>query len=338
MLRNIRKIFVLGVLTVGLCVHPVFAQNVDYAGTSVANFLKIGIGARAAGMADAYITESNDAFSLYWNPGTISRIGHPSLAFSTINWLVGSKINYASAVIPFSIGSFGVDIDYFGTGDIEQTTIQEQDGTGRYFNASDMQLGLAYARNMTNRFSFGMKVKYIRETLASVNASAVAFDIGSLFITNFYNNLRIGISLTNFGQKMQFDGRDLRVVYQVIDSPSNKEVPAVMQTNQWELPLSFRFGIATDLIRAGNMKLSSGLDILDTRDHKARENLGFELNYNGIAFLRGGTRFGYDEAGFSFGGGANIGIANIGHITADYAYTDFGRLQAVQQFSLALAF
>lgn len=325
--------FIIKIITISLIifVNLLRAQNVNYAGTSVANFLKIGIGARAAGMGEAYMTNSSDAFCQFWNPGTISRISNTSFAFTSIDWLVNTNITYFGAVIPFSIGTFGLDIDYFGTGEIEETTIQEQEGTGRYFNASDMQIGLSYARNMTDRFSFGIKIKYLREDLAGVQANAIAFDVGSLFITNFYNQLRIGISLSNFGSKMQFNGKDLNVIYQVENSPSNKEVPAVLETKKWDLPLFFRLGISTDLIQIGSSRLTASLDILDSRDSKAKENLGIELGVAEFLFLRSGMRFGYDEVGYSFGGGINISKFQF-----DYAWTDFGRFNPVQQFSFII--
>jgi len=335
-LKTIKFLITAIVLLASVSGSPLQAQNVSYAGTSVANFLKIGIGARAAGMGEAYMTASRDAFSQFWNPGTISRVENMSLAFTSINWLVDTQVNYVGVVLPMTVGTFGVDVDYFGTGDIEETTVQEQDGTGRFFNASDMQVGVSYARNMTDRFSFGVKLKYLREELANVQADAFAFDIGSLFITDFYNQLRIGISLSNFGSKMQFDGRDLRVVYPVADSPSNKEVPAVLETQKWELPLYFRFGVSTDLITFGNSQLTAAFDVLDSRDHEARENLGLELGISDYLFLRSGMRFGYDEAGYSFGAGVKIGMAGVGDLRADYAWTDFGRMNPVQQFSLVI--
>ncbi len=45
-----------------------YAQQSDQVGTSMANFLKIGVGPRAIAMGDAFVALSDDASSLYWNP------------------------------------------------------------------------------------------------------------------------------------------------------------------------------------------------------------------------------------------------------------------------------
>ena len=51
---------------------PLMSQNVSKTGTTAAQFLKIGIGARALGMGGAYSAVSNDVTALYWNPAGLS--------------------------------------------------------------------------------------------------------------------------------------------------------------------------------------------------------------------------------------------------------------------------
>ena len=68
---------------------------------------------------------------------------------------------------------------------MEETTIWEPEGTGRLFNTYDFAAGLTFARQITERFSAGITVKYISERLDRVDASTIAIDIGSVFVTNF---------------------------------------------------------------------------------------------------------------------------------------------------------
>jgi hypothetical protein len=312
-----------------------------YVGTSVANFLKIGMGAKAVGIGESAVTQAEDAACLFWNPGAITHIGRPSAVFSSVQWFVETNVSYLAVTVPFDIGTFGLDVGYFGSGDIEETTLLRQDGTGRVVSANDMAVGLAYARDFTDRLSVGIKAKYIREELAAVAADAFAFDVGSVFTTSFLNDLKIGIALTNFGGTMQFGGRELLVSNTIPESPTNKQIPAVLQTSEWSLPLTFRFGIATDIVRSDVTTLMVSYTIADSRDFGARHNIGSSVAFSNIAgqvsiAFRGGYRFGYDEQTFSAGFGVGYDLASFGRISVDYAYTDFGRLQGVHQFTFGV--
>jgi hypothetical protein len=330
------------VVAIAVATSPAMSQSSGvYVGTSVANFLKIGMGAKAVGIGESAITQSEDAASLYWNPGAITHVGRPSAVFSSVQWFVETNVTYLAVTVPFSIGTFGIDVSYFGSGDIEETTLLRQDGTGRVVSASDMSVGLAYARDFTDRLSVGMKAKYIREELAAVNADAFAFDVGSVFTTSFLNDLKIGIALTNFGGTMQFAGRELLVSNTIPESPTNKQIPAVLETSEWALPMTFRFGIATDIVRSDQTSWMASYTISDSRDFGARHNVGSALMFNNIAgqvsvALRGGYRFGYDEETFSAGFGVGYELESVGRISVDYAYTDFGKLQGIHQFTFGI--
>jgi hypothetical protein len=313
----------------------------EYVGTSAANFLKIGLGARAVGMGESAITQAEDAASLYWNPGAITHIGRPSAVFSSVQWFVETNVSYLAVTVPFDVGTFGIDVSYFGSGDIEETTLLRQDGTGRVVSASDIAVGLGYARDFTDRLSVGIKAKYIREELAAVSADGFAFDVGSVFTTSFLNDLKIGIALTNFGGSMQFNGRELLVSNTVPESPTNKAVPAVLQTSEWAIPMTFRFGVATDVFRWESSRITASYTITDSRDYGDRHNVGAEVMFNNLGglatvALRGGYRFRYDEQTFSAGFGVGYNLETVGTLTVDYAYTDFGRLNAVHQFTFGI--
>jgi len=314
------------------------AQNVDYAGTSTANFLKIGVGSRYVGLGDAGVSLVDDASAMFWNVGALGMLQHGSATFSSMTWLVDTRVTYVAAAVPLGFGTLGFDIDYFSSGDMEITTLQEQDGTGRYFNASDLQIGLGYSRQFTDRLSVGIKVKYIQERLAGTQAGSFAIDLGSVFVTNFLNNLRIGINLSNFGSRMQFDGRDLAVIFPVPDSPSNKEVPARLQTEPWEVPLFFRFGIATHVVRSDAASLQVAYDVFDSRDFRARHNVGAEITLAKLVSLRAGYRFNYSEAGASFGASVDLQRFYSKGLRFDYVASDMGRFDMIQQFSITAGF
>ena len=63
-------------------------------------------------------------------------------------------------------------------------TVDQPEGTGEYYSAGDISLGLSYARNLTDRFSIGFSAKYVQETIWHESASAVAIDAGTIFRTD----------------------------------------------------------------------------------------------------------------------------------------------------------
>jgi len=59
-----------------------FADVSTGAGTSGAVFLKIPVSARASAMGDAFVSLSNDANAIYWNPAGLTNINGGSITFT----------------------------------------------------------------------------------------------------------------------------------------------------------------------------------------------------------------------------------------------------------------
>src|SRR5512146_3004830 len=102
-------------------------QDVDYSGTSAANFLKIGVGSRPMAMGDAAIAVINSPEALYWNVAGLTRIKENfSLSISTMDWLVDTRNSYVAAAYKVEgVGSFGMDLQYMDYGKIEETTVYD---------------------------------------------------------------------------------------------------------------------------------------------------------------------------------------------------------------------
>ena len=335
---NVERIF-LAVLfsVVTLQTQEISAQQVDYSGTSAANFLKIGVGSRPMAMGDAAIASINSAEALYWNVAALTRVEEGfSLAVSSMEWLVESRNSYVAASYKFEdLGTFGIDLQYLDYGKIEETTVYDQDGTGRFLSASDMMIGLGYARQLTDRFSFGIKIKYISETIADASGEAFAVDLGAVFLTSFFDNkLRLAASLSNFGTKMKFEGRDLSITYSIPGNPGNKQIPAELSTIEWDIPLLLRFGISNYFIDNEDVSLLVAYDILDSRDYEVRHNLGSELGLYKMVYLRGGYKFNYDEVKYTIGMGLDFKNIIDYKLKLDYVFLDFGDFGSLNQFSL----
>ncbi|MBN2357212.1 PorV/PorQ family protein [candidate division KSB1 bacterium] len=314
------------------------SSSLEQVGTSMANFLKIGVGARALAMGDAYVALCDDISSLYWNPGALDRMPNNEIIIQQTEWLVDTQILYFGIGYKVKgIGSVGLSAHYFSSGEIEETTLAAPDGTGRTFSASDLALGLTLSRRITTRFSTGITVKMIQESLAREKASAIALDIGSVFETNFLNNMRIGMALSNLGGEMRLAGSDLSVQYATNPGYPTKVVRADLTTEEWDIPLFFRFGIAMDVVRKENYRWTIAGEVMDSRDFIHRLSMGTEWSYRGLAFLRGGYKFNYDEEDLTLGAGIHLNVANT-TVRLDYAYGKFGVFDNTQRFSLIFGF
>jgi len=312
-------------------------------GSSAAPFLNIAIGPRAVSMGGAFIATASDVTSLYWNPAGASRSETNEALFSYSNWFADINYNWAGAMLNLGgAGTIGLSVTYLDYGDMEVTTLSEQDGTGQFFNASDMSLALTYAYNLTDRFSIGGNVKYIQQKIWNSSATAIALDLGVLFLSDIYG-LRIGATITNFGSAMQMDGKDLLVQHDINPniSGNNDQILANLQTDDFPLPLTFKIGLAMDLVDAENHRFTLATDAIHPNDNSESLNVGAEyIFYNTIAFRIGYKSLFLDntEEGFTAGVGLNYDFNPVLGIRFDYAYQNFGILDNTQHFSLGIKF
>ena len=326
-----------------LMATALYSQNVTKVGTTAAGFLNIDVGARAIGMGGAYVSVSDDAMSMYWNAAGIARINGAQAVFTHNRWLADIAYNYAGFAMNLgNLGSLGVNAQFMTMDKMERTTIMEPDGTGELFGAGSYAFGLAYGRNLTDRFSIGFNFKYLREEIYHSSASGMAFDIGTLFDTQ-YNGLKIGMSITNYGTKMSMSGRDMLIQTDIDPSISgnNHNINANLATDQFDLPLMFRVGVSMDVLKGiGNSNLIVAVDALHPNDDVESVNVGAEYMYAKMFALRGGykTLFARDsEQGLCFGAGFYWNVSGM-KLMIDYAYQDFGVLNEIQMFGVALGF
>ena len=320
------------------------SATITKTGTTAAQFLKIGVDARASAMGNAFTAMKGDISSMYWNPAGLTSIGRMETMFMNSSWLAGIQFTHAAfainlnaaGVIGFSMTSLSVPEDMV-------RTVEKPNGTGEYFDAGDLAMNFTYARKLTDQFSIGGNIKYIRQNIWHASASSVAADLGALFITPF-NGIRLGASLSNYGSEMQMSGRDQK--FSVDPDPNNggnvEFVNAMYETDKFPLPLLFRVGLSGEIIETEKMRLSFAVDALHPNDNVEWVNAGLEYAMAETFFIRSGltTLFREDsEEGLTFGGGVHYRIGESAtQIKIDYSYSAFGRLKNVQRLSLGLRF
>ncbi|HID38895.1 MAG TPA: PorV/PorQ family protein [Calditrichaeota bacterium] len=313
-------------------------------GTSMAQFLKLGAGARGTAMGDAYTSMVQDVSALYWNPAGLRKIGRSAVGVSRTQLFAGITYDFVGAVYPVNhITTVGVSVLYLNSGEMELTTLAEPEGTGTTFDASSSAIGVSVAHSLTDRFDLGVTIKYVTETLFREEASTLAFDVGSQFRTGIYG-MRIGMALSNFGGKMKLDGPDLDTDYVIEETSTEFSAGSRLKTEEWPIPLLFRLGVNMDLIGGESVilpdeknRVTLAVEGNDPVDHFLRFNFGLEYEWSKFIALRFGYKDNYDAAKFTAGFGLDFSKLGI-DARMDYAFNDYGILGFVHNYSLEFMF
>lgn len=318
-----------------------FAQ--DKVGTAAAQFLQIPIGGKAIAMGGAFTALADDPTALYWNPGAIARTTKNNIYASQTNWLVGSKHQWIAAQFMITdqdvVGVCFNNLDY---GQHEKvTTVAEPDGTGEFWEASDMAFTISYARDLTDRFSIGGSVKYIQQKIWHESSNQFALDLGLLFITQF-NGLRIGATMRNFGGELMMQGRDLmnRIDLDPESTGNNETIVSYLKTEQWPIPLTFSVGIAMPVIKNNLYQLTLAGDVVRPTDNSQTLNCGAEMLLIKILSIRAGYQSLFREdkqQGLTLGLGLKVPIPSA-DVAVDISYQDYGMFGNIQTTSISIGF
>ena len=311
-------------------------------------FLSVGLGARQAALADAFTASEGNSASMFYNPAGMARLGgFADVAVGQVNWIADIKQSYASiALSPFSgdYGVIGLSFQYSDYGDI-QATILANNTQGfldiGMVHPNAYAVGLGYARALTDKFSVGANVKYVRQDLGNgitqatyvgsagsytgtdvitENKNAVdviAFDFGLLYRTGF-KSLTLGMAVRNFAREVTY------------------------QKESFQLPLAFKLGVSMNVFdltgfNRESQALNITVDAEHPRDFPEQVKVGAEYVFMNMVSARVGYIGPADEHSFSYGLGFQLAMAGT-QLGLDYAYTPFGIFSNVQRFSLRFGF
>jgi len=330
---------IIAILVLIIAVSNTAWSATSRSGSSGAQFMKIGVGSRYQGLGEAAVAVVNDVYSMYWNPAGLCEVENTAVSFTSVDWLLDINLNHAAIAQNFEgVGVFGISATILSMGDQEITTFQDQDGTGETYGASSYAVGLSFARQLTDKFAFGVTTKYLGEKIYNEQSVGFAFDFGTLLYTGF-RSLRLGMSISNMGPELKFTGPDLTVPYDPLGgNGSNNPIGAELKTTPYDLPLTFRFGAGYDFDFGNNSQLTVATEMKHPNDQNQQASMGFEYAYAEKFFLRTGYKFNYDEEGLTFGGGLLTNISNGTRVHIDYAWQDFGRLNSTHRFTVGFLF
>ncbi|RLC48883.1 MAG: hypothetical protein DRH57_01380 [Candidatus Cloacimonadota bacterium] len=323
-----KKIFIL-ILVLALIQSALFADIFPKAGTAGLQFLKLGIDARAVGMGQAYTAYTNDASSSYWNPAGLALLRRNELFINHISWPANINYEYATYAYVTTMGTFAISSGILHMDYMDITDEDTFGPTGEEFTCGDAMVGASYAVSLTDKFSFGGTVKYLREYLYEYDVNGWSVDVGTLYNTG-WKNLTIGMSLRNFGPNLRYkvdndeDGEYDEDPYDWLDNDGDGKIDEDGEELLFPIPMNFSLGVAIDIIKEQNQGLNAVLQLDNCIDRQETWNIGAEYRYKNL-FLRSGYQFEYDTNGLSFGVGVKI-PTSFAILKIDYAYTDMGDL------------
>jgi len=305
-------------------------------------FLSVGTDARATGMGEAFTTVDGSVTCALYNPAGLSRISSPvELEMSQMTWIADIKyISAAIAITPFDgrYGTLGISFLNVDYGNFNFTMVANNEkgyvDLNGYPKPYALAAGIAYAKELSDKFSVGGSVQFVKQNLGnsvvpvfkqvlhdsvittdtsyvtkSYGLNVMAFNFGTVYRTGL-KSLSFGMSINNFSKEIAYEREN------------------------FQLPLTFKFGISMNLIDLiPNLQRSSSLlvsiDAIHPRAFSEFLDMGAEYGFMNTLFLRAGYITKHDDYALTFG----IGIRKFG-FAFDYSFMPEKVFESIHRFSL----
>ena len=314
--------------TVGFAQGLIPKLGEQRAGTAAVTFLKIGVGARATALGGAYTALAQDATASYWNPAGLAQSDKNQVVLSHLDWLVDVDYEYAAYLHRLNdriaVSAF---VGFLHLADMPVTTEYHPYGNGEYFSYSDLVTGLSTSIKMTDRFSFGVTLKYVREDLAELYMNGLLFDFGTFYWTGF-KTLRIAASVRNFGTDFQPNGTYVR---------REATGETIADYESFSAPAIFTLGAAMDVYSHKRHTFTGALQMNHPMDDSENFVIGAEYSWKKMFAVRTGFNGNNEENKWTFGAGAHFHIGST-VLKIDYAYADFNHFSMTQQITFGFEF
>jgi len=308
-------------------------------------FLENPVSAEVMGRGGIGVTSTITSNAVFWNPALLGFI--PTTVDVSLNHTQGiADINYnaigASIQLP-NIGTIGLSLlamDY-GTFYLTRRAANDQGyvETGT-FSPSAIAAGIAFSQKVSDRFSYGVHVKFVRQDLGDAwvattgdslgdpnllktlqekkyALSTVAFDVGTYYDFR-YNGITFGAALYNVSRELRYETQDFPLPFAVSFSATVK-------------PFMFLFDDET----AKSIIIS--FESRHPRDFGEKAKFGAEYHFLDMFTARAGYMLNYDERSWTAGVGVKANVGGI-PLRIDYAVEPFGIFGDVHYISLGFAY
>jgi len=281
-----------------------YAQNDGAANTGLA-FLKIGVGARAIAMGDAFSSVVDDATAVIYNPArlTIGNANNVSLMHNT--GMMDMNTNFIGAKT--RIGKLGIGFGLLQTS-VDGIEVRNIPGAPiDNFDAKNLSLGLSAGLEIYKNITVGLTVKMLYEKIFIDEAAGTGVDIGTSYSKD---NLNFSFVIANLGSV-----NELRNV-------------------ATKLPTLVRFGGSYKYIR-NDIGIIFGVESFKVLDGGLLHiHSGAEFGYKDFIFIRAGYQTNYENKGLTTGAGVKYKGISLDYAFVPYSLT-FGNSST---FSLGFSF
>ncbi|MBN1999485.1 PorV/PorQ family protein [candidate division KSB1 bacterium] len=360
------------VLLVCLTMMALSASQVYAVSEAAVLFLMISPGARAAGMGEAFVALADDATAVFWNPAGLAFQQGRELTLMHANWLpqFDSDLFYEFGAYRHpveGIGTFGANITFLNLGKQYITGEDSPEILGE-FSSYEFALSGTYGTLISENWSVGVGLRYIRSNLSDVGAgaekgegkaNAFGFDVATLYKVPMLPQLSFGLNLSNMGPKITYIDAaqadplptNLKVgfAYKIVDTKFNKltvvgDLNKLMVTRHADGtsdPFYKALFTSPWTIVEKERQNIGGEDEKVTGESKIFNGIisgGVEYWYNDMFALRAG--YYYDEPGkvkfMSFGAGIQYSLYrfDFGYVSAAEGHP----LANTMRFSLSIGF
>lgn len=206
-------------------------------GTSSAEFLRIGAGARALGMGEAYSAVAEGPEAAYWNPAGLAHSRRLEFSYARAELPAGMHHDFGGFCVPVPLlrGTFAFAFTRLSSDQLQMTdAVNRKQG---YFSPHSEVFSFAYGHEFadedplgdsrdyfretwnlpgahrpfiderepwTGRIGGGLALKIVKEDLGTRRASAVAFDGGGTFRPVDLNELVLAGAFRHVGPGLRF--------------------------------------------------------------------------------------------------------------------------------------
>ncbi|MEA3317055.1 MAG: PorV/PorQ family protein [Bacteroidota bacterium] len=294
-----KKLYILLLLV--LFSSNVFSQTAKYSN----EFLSIGVGARALGMANTNVANVSDVSSAYWNPAGLTGIDKKfDASMMHAEYFTGiAKYDYFGASMSLDTNSrIATSLIRFGVDDIPNTTdLIDKDGNIdydriSYFSAADYAFLFSYAtKSKIQGLSYGANVKIIYRNIGKfANAWGFGLDAGIKYKYRKWQFAAMGKDITSTFNVWSFNEDELLI--EVNDSIFNFAPEDALELTMPRVIIGVarKFNVYKKFSALLEFDLDFTTDgkrnvLINSNFFSIAPRIGVEFDYNNFVFVRLGA-------------------------------------------------